>query len=152
MGDILGFVGQIVGSQISASAQKKIAQKQLDAIERQRQFVYDQLDPAKLAKAAKTQDIADAQARLDLQKKLDPDLFAARYAAQKGITKTLEELEPTGGAQRVADQATKEALTGTDVAAQAKQQLIDAALDQLRLGATLPPDVQAELVKAGLEK
>ena len=151
MGDVLGFVGTIVGSEISAAAQRNIAQKQIDAIERQRQFVFDQLDPKKLAAAAKTQDIADAKARLELQKQIDPSLFAARKTAQEGIEKSLADLQG-GNTQAVADQAAKEALAGTDVAARAKQQLIDAALQQLSLGASLPPDIQAELVKAGLEK
>ena len=78
-------------------------------------------------------------------------MFATRYGAQKGIKDSLAELGG-GSTKAVADQAAKEALAGTDVAAQAKQQLIDAALKELSLGATLPPDVQAELVKAGLEK
>jgi|KBSSwiStaDraftv2_1062776.scaffolds.fasta_scaffold84685_2 hypothetical protein len=151
MGDVLGFVGTIAGAEISAAAQRNIANKQIAALERQRQFVYDQLDPSRLAKAAAAGDTANAKARLELQKQLDPELFKLRYGAQAGVNDALEQLK-SGGTQEVAGQAVKEALSGGDVAAQAKQKLIDAALEQLNAGATLPPDVQAELVKAGLEK
>lgn len=150
IGDILGFAGDIVAAQINASAQKKIAAKQIAALERQREFVFSNLDPEKLGPIAAAADIKNAKARLALQKELSPELFAARGEAEKNIRDQLKSLGVTS--DKVADQAVKEALTGADVAAQGKQQLIDAALQQLSLGATLPPDVQAELVKAGLEK
>lgn len=150
MGDVLGFVGTIAGSAISAKAQRDVAAKQIAALERQRQFVFENLNPDKINKLATAADIKNAKARLALQKELDPELYAARQEAEKKIRADLQELGVTS--DKVADQAVKEALDGTDVAAQGKQKLIDAALEQLRLGATLPPDVQAELVKAGLEK
>lgn len=150
MGDVLGFVGTIAAAGISAAAQRRVAQMQIDALERQRQFVFDSLDPDKINKLATAADIRNAKARLALQKELDPDLYAARQEAEAKIRADLKELGVTS--DKVADQAVKEALAGTDVAAQSKQKLIDAALEQLQLGATLPPDVQAELVKAGLEK
>lgn len=147
----MGFVGSIVSSQISAKAQKDIANRQINALERQRQFVYDQLDPSRLQQAALKGDIENVKQRLELQKKVDPELFKLRFGAEAGINEALNQLTSGGGVD-VEKQAAKEALAGTDVAAQAKQKLIDAALEQLSLGATLPPDVQAELVKAGLEK
>lgn len=150
MGDVLGFVGTIAAAAISAKAQKDIANKQIAALERQRQFVFDNLDPELLGPKAAKADIANAKARLALQKELSPELYAARAEAEKNIRDQLKSLGVTS--DKVADQAVKEALTGADVAAQSKQKLVDAALEQLSLGATLPPDVQAELVKAGLEK
>lgn len=150
MGDLLGFVGTIAAAAISAKAQKKIAERQIAALERQRQFVFDNLDPEKLGPLAAAADIKNAKARLALQKELSPELYAARGEAEKNIREQLKSLGVTS--EKVADRAVKEALSGADVAAQSKQQLIDAALQQLSLGATLPPDVQAELVKAGLEK
>ena len=150
MGDVLGFVGQIAGAAISASAQKKIAAKQIAALERQRQFVFENLDPEKINKLATAADIKNAKARLALQKELDPELYAARQEAESKIRADLKDLGVTS--DKVADQAVQEALSGTSTAEQGKQKLIDAALEQLKLGATLPPDVQAELVKAGLEK
>jgi hypothetical protein len=48
--------------------------------------------------------------------------------------------------------AAKEAVAGVPGMQEAKQRLVDAALAELDAGATLPPDVQAELVQAGLEQ
>lgn len=135
---------------ITAKAQRDIAAKQIAALERQRDFVFKNLDPEKLGPMAEKADIKNAKARLALQKELSPELYAARGEAEKSIREQLKSLGISS--DKVADQAVKEALSGADVAAQGKQQLIDAALKQLSLGATLPPDVQAELVKAGLEK
>ena len=112
--------------------------------------MFENLDPDKLNRAAKKADIENAKARLALQKELDPDLYEARQEASAKIRASLKDLGVTS--DKVADQAVKEALEGESTAAQGKQALIDAALKQLELGATLPPDVQAELVKAGLEK
>lgn len=150
MGDILGFVGTIAAAGISASAQKSIANKQIAALERQRQFVYDALDPDRVGRKALAADIKNAKERLKLQKELSPELYAARGEAEAKIRESLKNLGVTS--DLVADQAVKEALTGTDTAAQGKQALIDRALEELNAGATLPSDVQAELVKAGLEK
>jgi hypothetical protein len=52
----------------------------------------------------------------------------------------------------VAAQAASEALTQTPGAAEGKAQLIQAALKNLQAGATLPPDLQAELMQAGLQQ
>lgn len=144
------MVGTIVAAGISAKAQRDIANKQIQALERQRTFIFENLDPEKLGPLAEKADIKNAKARLALQKELSPELFAARAEAESNIRNQLKSLGVTS--DKVADQAVKEALTGADVAAQGKQKLIDAALEQLSLGATLPNDVQAELVKAGLEK
>jgi len=150
MGDALGFIGTIVGAAINANAQKKIMNAQLAAIDRARKYLFDNLDPQNIAQQAKIQDLDNAKARLEAQSQLDPELLASRYEAEGRIRKQSAELGITSKA--VADQAVAEALAGGDTASQGKQALIDAALEQLSAGATLPSDVQAELVKAGLEK
>lgn len=136
---------------MEAKAQKEATKMQIDALKEARQFVYDNLDPnvvnAQAAQASKNQAIN----RLALQGKIDPELLAQRYASEGQISELAAGLG-SGEAKAVSGQATAEALAGTDTAAQGKQALIDAALEQIRLGATLPPDVQAELVQAGLEK
>lgn len=79
--------------------------------------------------------------------------MANRYASEAAQGKILSDI--TGGetnADKVAAQATNEALTGNAKMDEAKAALIDAALKELHAGATLPPDVQAELVQTGLQK
>lgn len=150
LGDVLGFVGQIVSSKITSDAMKDVADQQIQALERQRQFIFENLAPEIVGPAATKADIANVKARLKLQYETDPDLFSTRYSSQANIKKLAAELGKTPS--EVADVAAKEAIAGVPGMTDAKKQLVDAALKELSLGATLPPDVQAELVKAGLEK
>ena len=150
MGNILGFVGQIAGSAIQASSAKKITKMQLQALEDARNFLFSNLDPSVVGSSALAADISNAKNRLAEQATLDPDLLASRYETEGRIRKQAGELGLTSKA--VQDQAVAEALGSPSTAAQGKQALIDAALNELSAGATLPSDVQAELVKAGLEK
>jgi hypothetical protein len=139
-----------VAAAINAKTQKEITNKQLAALENARNFLYSNLDPSKINQQALAADLDNAKNRLQEQSQLDPALLASRYEAEGRIRQQAAELGVTSKA--VSDQAVAEALSGGATAAQGKQALIDAALEQLKEGATLPPDVQAELVKAGLEK
>lgn len=153
MSEIFGAIGSVAGAAISANATAEATAAQIKALEKQRKFVFNELDPAKIGGAAQAADVARAQNRLALQAITDPELLRQRYASQAAISDQLAGL--TGGesgADRVAAAATAEALEGASVMEQGKQQLIDAALRELSLGATLPPDLQAELVQTGLQR
>jgi hypothetical protein len=84
-----------------------------------------------------------------LQSQLDPNLFSARYAAEQKLLDTIN--GPDQG-QEVANQLMAEIGTEDPSITLVKQKLLDSAIDELDAGASLPPDVQAELVKAGLER
>lgn len=146
----MGFAGTIAAAFINADAQKSITNKQLAAVEQARQFLFQNLDPAVVGPSALAADLSNAKNRLAEQATLDPDLLAARYETEGRIRQQAAELGVTSKA--VQDQAVAEALGEGSTASQGKQALIDAALQELSSGASLPPDVQAELVKAGLEK
>lgn len=153
MSEIFGAIGSIAGAAISAQATADATAAQIKALEKQRKFVYNELDPSKIGGAALQADRERAQNQLALQAITDPELLRQRYASEAAISQQLANI--TGGetgADRVAKAAEAEALGGGGVAQQAKQQLIDAALQELSLGATLPPDVQAELVQSGLAR
>lgn len=153
MGDALGAIGQVAGAFIQSSAQKKIASNQLAAIKKQQEFLFSNLDPNVINAQSTKADILRAYSQLQLQGSIDPDLLKARYGSEAGLLKALDEInDPESAGAMIAELATKEAAAETSVAGQTKQQLIDRALEDLRLGAKLPPDVQAELVQAGLEK
>jgi hypothetical protein len=94
-------------------------------------------------------DQARAKNQLALQGEIDPNLLAGRNIATAQMVDELAQNGVISG--QVAEQATKEVMEGAQ-AVQSKTALIDAAMEHLRQGATLPPDVQAELVQAGLEK
>jgi hypothetical protein len=124
---------------------------QINAAEKQKQFVFENLNPDKINPLAKEADIDRARSRLALQGSIDPALLAARYAGSEKLLQGIEGID-TGAGDVVANVAAQEAVQGGDVASQMKQRLIDAAIGEMEAGATLPPDVQAELVKAGLER
>lgn len=153
MSEIFGAVGSIAAAGISASAVKDATNKQIAALEKQRKFVFNELDPDKIGGAAQSADVQRAQNRLALQALVDPELLRQRYASQAATSQILGDI--TSGetdADRVAGQAVEEALAGAPRMDEAKAALIDAALRELNAGATLPPDVQAELVQTGLQK
>ncbi len=143
-------LGSVAGGLISAGAAKEAAQMQIDALERQRDFIFANLNPNVVQAQATAADIQNTQARLALQAQIDPALFAARGQSQQQI---LDQLSKIGvESDKVAARTTQEALAGTPGMEAGKKALVDAALKELQAGATLPPDVQAQLVQAGLEQ
>lgn len=148
---LFSAAGSIAGAAISAKAIEKATQAQIKALEKQKKFVFDQLEPGKLASQAEAQDVAKAKAQRALQAIVDPELARARLAATAGIEQQLAGLT-TGAGDIIGGQAAQEALDATGNFDELKQRLIDTALMELDAGATLPQDVQAELVKAGLER
>jgi hypothetical protein len=147
------MAGSIASASIQAGAVKDAANMQIKALERQRDFVFSELDPTKINAMATAADVERAKSRLALQGITDPALLQTRYEAEN---KLLEQVKGIGAgdAEKVAAQTTEEALAQgeTGVAAQMKQRLVDQAIDELEAGASLPQDVQAELMKAGLER
>lgn len=153
MSDIFGAVGQVAGAAIQASALKDATQMQIDALNQQKKFVYDQLEPGTIQAQARSADIERAKNQLALQSQIDPALLAQRYASEGAIAKTAADIASGGQpADVVAATAAKEAVKGVPGEEDAKKALIDAALKELSAGATLPPDVQAQLMQAGLQK
>jgi hypothetical protein len=150
MGDILGFVGQIGSAAIQSSAAAKAQRLQLQALQDQRNFVYSNLDPNAVQQQTIAADQQNAQARLALQGQIDPALLAQRYASEGAIGSDLATLGVVPGA--IGNVAAQEAVAGVQGMPQGKNAVVQAALDQLKAGATLPPDVEAQLVQAGLEQ
>jgi len=167
MGDILGAAGSIAGAIIGSNASDNAANAQTSAINKQQQFVFQNLNPSVIGPLATQADYANAVNRLVAQGQLDPALLDSRYGSENSIRDQLNTL----GVQpaTVSNQAVLEAINGPNVSGESKQNLVNtgntdltsptpgkdaliqAAMGQLNAGATLPPDVQAELVKAGLE-
>lgn len=153
MGELFGALGSVAAAGISAAAVKDATAAQIKALEKQRKFVFEQLDPTLVGGAATAADRERAQNQLALQALTDPELLRQRYAAQAATSQQLERLlSEESAAAQVAEQATAEALAGAPRMQQAKEALIDAALKELQLGATLPPDLQAEIVQTGLQR
>jgi|SRR5882672_963194 len=152
MSDIFSGIGQVAGAAISANAMENATKMQVDALQRQKDFVFKQLDPSIVGPQATQADVERAKNQLALQAQIDPALLAQRYASEGAITKGAAELGAGSPSAQVAEAATREAVAGVPGEDKAKKALVDAALKELSLGATLPPDVQNEIMQAGLEK
>jgi hypothetical protein len=146
---IFGGISSIIGAAMSARAQDKATKAQIAALKEQRQFLFDNLDPSKVGPEVLNADQTSAENRLRLQGMIDPQLLQSRYDAE---TKMAEGLKNLGSEQDIANLASSEAKAGVAGMSDAKKMLVDRAIQQLQLGASLPPDVQAELVRTGLEK
>lgn len=143
------MVGSMASAAIQANAMQNAIDKQIESLKQARDFVFNQLDPNTINPQALAADVQNANARLALQGQIDPKLLEARYQGEASQAELLKKLGVQSDA--VANQAVTEAMTGQQGMMDAKNKLISDAMAQLQQGATLPPDVQAELVKSGLE-
>src|SRR5689334_16687573 len=138
-------VAQKDAADAKAKAQKK-------AIEQQSNLLKNKLNPDRLNDIAQRFDKERAQSRLALQKEIDPELAALR---EKGKQQLLEEANTpreTRQSQQIANELFKESKEQDPRIEAIKQQLISNAEQELAAGATLPPEFQGELVRAGLTK
>jgi len=151
-------VGAVVAgaAAYSATAQKSAADKaasaQKKAVNQQSNLLKNKLNPDRLNEIAQRFDKERAQSRLALQKELDPELAALR---EKGKTELLAEANvprESRQSQQLATQLFKETKEQDPRIEALKQQLISGAERELAAGATLPPEFQGELVRAGLTK
>lgn len=136
---------------MAAQGAKEAAEIQAKAIEKARKFVFENLDPAVIQGQATAADTEHEKQRLALQAILDPSLSQLRYTASDQLLDQTQRLG-TGPQEAVAQAAAAEALAGGPAMQDLKTRLIDAAMMELDAGASLPPDVQAELVQTGLER
>jgi hypothetical protein len=146
---LFGAIGSVASAAIAANAMQNAIDKQIASLKEARDFVFNQLDPTKINAEALAADVQSANARLALQGQIDPKLLEARYQGEASQAELLKKLGVQS--ESVANQAVTEAMTGQQGMMDAKNKLISDAMAQLQQGATLPPDVQAEMVKSGLE-
>lgn len=151
MGDILGAVGSFASGAMNASAIRSATSQQISALERARDFVYNELSPTGISDAALGADVNRVKDRLALQASTDPALSRLRYQSENQLLDQAGQIGQ-GPEQQLAQQAASEALASGPATTDLKNRLIDAAMHELDLGASLPPDLQAELVQTGLEK
>jgi hypothetical protein len=145
-------MGDIVSGFMSANASEDAMHAQQSALTDAKAYLNENLDPNLVNQKALTADQQRAQNQLALQKQIDPALAAQRTTSENMLTGQLAGIGNSASDQ-VAAQAAKEALTPQNPQSiAAKNALIDSALAQLKQGATLPPDVQAQLMQSGLEQ
>lgn len=143
-GALLGGVAQYITAQKAAATQAKASQ-------RAKEFAFTNLDPAVVNAQAQQADIERATQRLALQAQIDPALAALRHQSGEQLLSQAGQIGQ-GTPEELAQLAASNAIAGNEGTTALKNKLIDSALAELNAGATLPPDVQAEFIKAGLER
>ena len=153
MGEIISAGGAIVGAAVQADAIKNAAQIQQGSLSQELNNVNVGMDPAQVNDIATQAGKEQAVNQLALQQRIDPGLAAARQTAGTGINTDVNNINnPNSQSNQIAAAAVQNATTGTAGLDQGKSALIDAALAQIKAGATLPPDVEAQMVQAGLSQ
>lgn len=145
--------GQVAAGQAAGAAAGDATQYQLQALDKIKGYLEKNLDPEKLAGISAAQDRARVKASLDLQKEVDPGMAKVRQAAQDRVLASLTGMENSPAnqlAKQAATLASTEAANPATLALQEK--FLTRANEELDLGTTLPSDLQAELVQAGLQR
>lgn len=150
-GGLFGAAGQIAGAFIASDAAKQATSIQNQAMQDVRTRIESGLNPSTLQQIATQGDIQRAHQQQQLFSQMFPDLASASTAAQKSLAQQAGGFGAQAPATQVGAAAAADALKNVGATQGGQNQLIDAALAQLKAGATLPPDVEAQLVQSGLE-
>jgi hypothetical protein len=144
-------MGDIVSGFMSADAASDASDKQTAIMKMAQANIQSQMDPAVVNAQALAADQSRAKNQLALQAQIDPALASQRPQAEQILSGQLGQIGQANSDQ-VANAATQQALAGTPGAAAGSAGLVAAANQNLAAGATLPPDVQAQLMQSGLEQ
>jgi hypothetical protein len=144
-------MGDIVSGFMSADAASDASDKQTAIMKMAQANIQSQMDPALVNQQALTADQERAKNQLALQAQIDPALAAQRPLAEQVLSGQLGQLGKASSDQ-VAQAAAQQALAQTPGAQAGSAALVAAANQNLAAGATLPPDVQAQLMQSGLEQ
>lgn len=148
---VLGAAGGAVMGFLNADTANRAAKQQVAAIDRMKKYTEANMDPALVNEQARKADEERAKARLALQAVIDPELAKQREAAQKKLSAQLEGIG-TSDSDKLAALAATEASASQEGMAEVKRKLIESAIQEINAGASLPPDLQAELMQAGLQR
>ena len=151
---IAGAAVAAAGAAGSAYAKSKAADKaaaaQKNALKGQKKILEEELSYGKVNQQAVAAERQRAKDRIALQEEIDPELAQLR---QLGKEQLLAQAKQPGASQQsvqVANQLFAEFQKPDQGLEKLKDQIISKAQEDLNRGATLPPEYQAELVRAGI--
>lgn len=153
MSSMLGSIGGLISAGRTEDAVNAATTLQVKSLQKVLDNISSQMTSEQIQAIAQKIGGQTAAASLELQRQLDPGLAAARTGGAAAMNTALDRLmAPNADVQAVQSEAVRQAMTGAAGVPAAVDQLVAQAKQELAAGATLPPDVQAELVKAGLEQ
>lgn len=141
--------GAAYSAKSGAAASKQASEEQRARNTDQTNRLLYQLDPTRVNDLAIQGDASRAARRIQLQKELDPALASLRDSGLAGIKANLGQ---DNGTNQLAEAAVRENLTQDPRILALKDSLLNEASKELAAGASLPPEFQAELVRAGLQQ
>lgn len=144
-------MGSIVSGFMGAEAASEAADTQANYLKMAQADIRENMDPTLVNQKALAADQERAKNQLALQAQIDPSLAAQRSKSQQLISGQLDQLGQSSS-DALAAQAAAEAAAGIPGASAAEADLVKKAREYLAAGATLPPDVQAQLTQSGLEQ
>jgi|GEM_PF-5004381 len=150
MGQVLGAGSSVVTGLIEKDAADRAYQTQKKGIQRQEALLKDEYDPNRINVLVNKYDKGFLQKRLELQKELDPELAQLRQQGKENLLQELGRDNSTRQSQQVANALFNENVKPNEAQERLKDKLFSEANAELQAGATLPPELQAELVRAGV--
>lgn len=138
---VAGAVGSAMAQR---SAAKKAAKAQKDALDN-----VSGVNVKAVQKEALKADRERFENQFKLQEEVDPTLAAVR---EKGAGNLLANLQDDPQSNRILNQLAKEGAQDSPKRQALIDQLLAGAEEEIAQGASLPPEFQAELIRAGLEK
>jgi hypothetical protein len=134
------------------SAADKAASAQKTALKGQAKILNDEMSYDRVNQAAVQAERDRAKARIALQEETDPELAQLRQLGKQQLLAQAQQPEASRESVQVAKQLFEENIKPSEGLEKLKDQIIGKAQERLNQGATLPPEFQAELVRAGVSQ
>jgi len=150
----VALIGVAVAAAAAAgsAAAKQDAERKAGHIQEDAINAMDPMDVDKIKQQVTDDDVAFYKRSLDEFRKNNPELASAKDVSAAGLQKAVEGADAAfTQAEGVFQQRVDDARKIDPVAEEIREQLLVQTRDNLRRGATLPPEFQAELVRSGLE-
>lgn len=145
-----------VGAAGAAYAKKNAADKaagaQQSALKGQEKILGEELSRGRLNQEALAAERERAKNRIALQEEIDPELAAMRKLGKQQLLEQSQIPNASKESVQVAKQLFAENIQPSTGLEKLKDQIIGRAQEKLAQGATLPPEFQAELVRAGVSQ
>jgi hypothetical protein len=153
---IAGAAIAAAGAAGSAYAKKKAGDKAIKQQERaltgQKRILRDELSFERLNQAATDADRLRAKNRLALQEEIDPELAQLRQLGKEQLLRETSRSNESLGSTQVANKLVEENINADPRIEALKDSIIGRAQEELDAGSTLPPEFQADLVRAGVSE
>jgi hypothetical protein len=150
MGSILGTAASIAERFTDEKAMNEAYAAQRNGLNAQRDALSQDYNIERITNLVQQYDKGYLDRRVALQKQYEPEMYAAGQQARKDLLAQAQTPASSLESTRVAKQLFSENIDQNPELKKLKDTVIQKANDLLQLGGSLPPEYQAELVRAGV--